>query len=247
MKSLDSRGLRSLPTLLVLLPFLLLVIPACDGGGGGGRLSGEPFVVPNYPPPEAVAGEWTCDDWREIANPEGTEEFPPVVAVVEAPDFQIRLHATGRYLVSHMIAREKNGEPFSDEKAALRDIEDGYILYIAAVRDGLGVSEDEARAAVESQTPEPCGVTWEGVSESERVRSAQILRTTIRIVQKMIRERQPGEDIYHLVASRIGEERPNVEITEVAFGAAGKLVCTREDVEVGCPSDLPTPGPTDVP
>ena len=213
--------------------------------GDGEQVSGEAFVIAAYA--QDIGQGLTCDDIREIVNPEGTERFPLVVAVVEAADVDVRLHVAARYLVSHMVARAKGGRPFSDEKAALRDIEDGYILYTAAVRDGLGVSEDEARSYLENRPPGRCEVTAEGLTETEALRTIQVERTKSRLVQKMLRELEPGEDIYQLMAARIAQERPSVEITEVAFGTGGELECTRDGAQVDCPSDLPTPEPTATP
>lgn len=207
--------------------------------GDGEGVSGEALVVSGYS--QVVGQAWSCDDISEILNPEGTERFPSVVAVVEAPQLQVRLGVSARYLLSHMIASAKNGQPFSDEKAALRDIEDGYILYIAAVRDGLGVSEDEARSYLENRPPGRCEVTPQGVTEAEMVRATQVERTKSRLVQKMLSELGPGEDIYRVMAARIARARPTVQITEVAFAPAGRLECTRDGAEVDCPPDLPTP------
>jgi len=213
--------------------------------GDGETASGQTLTVSTYS--QAVGQQWSCDDIREIVNPKGTEQFPAIVAVVEAPELQVRLGVSARYLRSHMIGRAKNGEPFGDEQAALRDIEDGYILYIAAVKDGLGVSEDEARTYLKNQAPGFCDVTVEGASESDTLRTIQVERTKTRIVQKMLKERKPGEDVYQLMAARIAHERPAVRITEVAFAAAGGLECTRDGARVDCPSDLPTPVPTTTP
>ena len=215
------------------------------GGEGGGTVSGEAFVVSAYP--QDAGARWTCDDIKEIVNPAGADGFPRVVAVVEAQDVGVRLDVAGRYLASHMIARAKNGQPFSDEKAALRDIEDGYILYIAALKDGLGVSEDEARSYLEQQTPGPCNVTAEGVTENDALRTIQVERTKSRIVQKMLKDLKPGEDVYQVMAARIAQERPTVEITEVSFGMQGGLECTRDGAQVPCPPDLPAPEPAATP
>jgi hypothetical protein len=240
-----SKLLLAVAGLAVLLGVGLAIFFGLFADRGGGGVSGEALVLPAYA--EEMGQGFTCDDIREIVNPEGTESLPAVVAVVEAPDLQVRLGVSARYLRSHMIASAKNGEPFSDEKAALRDIEDGYILYIAAVKDGLGVSEDQARTYLENPAPGPCDVTAEGATESEKLQTIQVERTKSRIVQKMLRELKPGEDIYQVMAARIAQERPTVKITEVTFGAAGGLVCTRDGAQVGCPSDLPTPVPTAAP
>jgi hypothetical protein len=237
--------LAALAALLVLVGAGLATFFTLFAGDEGAAISEEPFVVSTYAEP--IGGSWTCDDIREIVNPEGTERFPAVVAVVGARDVRVRLHVASRYLVSHMVARAKSGQPFSDEKAALRDVEDGYILYMAAVKDGLGVSEDEARAYLEDQAPGPCDVTVEGATESDTLRTIQVERTKSRIVQKMLKELKPGEDIYQVMAARIAQARPTVKITEVTFGAAGGLECTRDGAQVDCPADLPTPEPTATP
>jgi hypothetical protein len=215
------------------------------GGDEGREVSGEPFVLSVYA--EETGQGFTCDDIREILNPEGTEKLPLVVAVVEAPDVGVRLHVASRYLLSHMVARAKNGQPFGDEGAALRDIEDGYVLYVAAVRDGLAVSEDEARTYLENQAAGRCDVTAEGATESDSLRTIQVERTKSRLVQKMLKDLKPGEDIYQVMAARIARERPSVKLTEVAFAPAGGLECTRDGAQVDCPSDLPAPAPAAAP
>jgi hypothetical protein len=206
------------------------------GDHGGGEVSAQPLVLSVYA--EGMGQGFTCDDIREIVNPAGAEKLPAVVAVVEAPDIATRLYVTGGYLLSHMIARAKIGQPFADEGAALNDIEDGYILYIAAVKDGLGVSEEEARAYLEDQAPRRCDVTVEGATESDTLRTIQIERSKSRIVQKMLKELKPGEDVYQVMATRIAQERPSVKITEVAFGAAGGLECNEAGHAVPCPPDI---------
>jgi hypothetical protein len=215
-------------------------------GSGGGNKYGEPFVLSVYAEP--VGGGWSCDDIREIVNPRGVERYPPVVAVVEAHDVGMRVDATNRYLVSHMVARAKGGHPFADEEEALKDIEDGYILYIAAVRDGLGVSEGQARARLEDQPRGSCEVSAEGITEEQLARTMQVALTNARLVRQIVDTSvQLGADADQMIAARIAQERPTVKITEVAFGAAGGLECTEGGVKVDCPPDLPTPQATPTP
>jgi hypothetical protein len=241
--------LAALAALAVLLGVGLAVFFGLLADPGGEEISGEALAGGLY---ELDVSEGrTCDDVREIVNPPVLESLPPVVAVVEAEDIQFSIEILSRNVSSLMVSRAQSGRPFADEKQALREIEDGIILYIALVREGRGVSEDEARAIVEEGINFSCGIAPEHLSKEQLVRAIQIDRTTTRFVQQMIIDSSGASGarvgLDQAIADLITQARPTVKITEVALAAAGGLECTQADVKVACPSGLPTSEPTPTP
>jgi hypothetical protein len=176
------------------------------------------------------------------------DSLPPVVAVIEAEDIQFSIELLNRNVASLMVASAKTGRPFADEKQALREGEDSIILYIALVREGFGVSEDEARAYLESGPHFSCGLAPQWLSKEQMVRAIQIEHTRTKFVQQMIDSGVGSQaSLDEAVADRIAQARPTVKITEVALAAAGGLECMQADAKVACPSGLPTTEPTPTP
>ncbi|MCJ7509922.1 MAG: hypothetical protein MUP14_03425 [Dehalococcoidia bacterium] len=246
--------LAALAALAVLLGVGLAVFFGLLRDQGGGETAGEALAGGLYG--EDMSESWTCDDIREILYPSGIERFPPVVAIVEAEDVGARLDVPSAYLVSLMARRAELGRPHAGEKEALREIEDRYLLYIAAVREagqgnsGLLVSEDEARAYIKSRRTGDCGATVERLVETQMVPFAQVDLTTNRFIQQMFDSAVRsgvGVDVDQTIADLIAQARPTVKVTEVALAAAGGLECTQADAKVACPLGLPTSEPTPTP
>jgi hypothetical protein len=214
---------------------------------GGGETAGEALAGGLYE--QDVAEGRTCDDVMEIVNPSALSSLPPVVAVIEAEDIQFSIEIPNRRVASLMVASAKSGQPVA-EKQALREVEDSIILYIALVREGFGVSEDEARKYLESEIHFSCGIAPQWLSKEQLVRAVQINNTTSRFVQQMDESSVRsgvGAALDQAIADRIAQARPTVKITEVALAAAGGLECTQADVKVACPSGLSTSEPTPSP
>lgn len=240
--------LVALAALAVLLGVGLAVFFGLLRDQGEGEISGEALAT-GLNQLDVSEGR-TCDDVMEIVNPSALSNLPPVVAVIEAEDIQFSIEIPNRRVASLMVASAKSGQPVADEKQALREIEDGIILYIALVREGLGLSEDEAWAILERGINFSCGIAPQWLSEAQMVRAVQIDRTTTRFVQQMIIDSGASGAriaIDQAIADRIAQARPTVKVTEVAFAAAGELECTQADVRVACPSGLPTSEPTPTP
>ncbi|MCJ7509921.1 MAG: hypothetical protein MUP14_03420 [Dehalococcoidia bacterium] len=240
--------LVALAALAVLVGIGLAVFFGLLRDQGGGETAGEALAGGLYG--EDVPEGRTCDDVMEITNPAALDSLPPVVAVIEAEDIQFSIEILNRSVASLMVARAKSGRPFAEEKQPLREIEDRIILYIALVREGFGVSEDEARKYLESEIHLSCGIAPEGLSKEQMVRGVQINNTINRFVQQMdesnIRS-GAGVDVDQTIADLIAQARPTVKITEVALAAAGGLECTQADAKVACPLGLPTSEPTPTP
>jgi len=226
--------------------------------GGGAQIPGEALAASLTG--QDVGGSFPCDDINDFLNPPGADRFPPVVAVVDAADVGPPIHIKGRGVAFGAVARAEEGRPYADDKEALRDSEDGVLLYIAIVREAsqsnpeLVVSEDEARAYLRAHPPGPCEagglVAMPGLTEDELVRGIQIGETTNNFIQDWINTaRRSGSEVNldQTIADLIAQARPTVKITEVAFGPAGELECTEGGVKVACPSDLPTPEATAAP
>ena len=254
-----KKVLAALVALAVLLGAGLGVFFGLLADRGGGEVSGEALAVGLYGQ-DVSSGSWPCDDMNDILNPPGAGRFPPVAAVIEAEDVGPPIEIPGSGVASLMAARAKGGRPFGDDKQALKDSEEGVLLYIAIVREAsqsnpdLVVSEDEARAYLQAHPPGPCEaggvVAMPGLTEDQLIRGVQISKTTNNFIQDLINTaRRSGSEVHldQTIADLIAQARPTVKITEVAFGPAGELECTEGGVKVACPSDLPTPEATATP
>jgi hypothetical protein len=238
--------LAALAALAVLVGVGLAVFFGLLADRGGGEISGEALAGGLYQ--QDVSEGRTCDDVMEIVNPSALSSLPPVVAVIEAEDIQFSIELRNRSVASLMVASAKSGQPIADEKQALREIEDGIILYIALVREGRGVSEDEARAYLEGEIHFSCGIAPQWLSKEQMVRAIQVNRTTTKFVQGMIDGSIPSEvGVDEAIADLIAQARPTVKVTEVALAAGGGLECTQADAKVACPAGLPTSEPTPTP
>lgn len=195
-----------------------------------------------------VGGSFPCDDMDDMVNPPGADRFPPVAAVVEAagvgPPFDIK----GKGVAFIAAGRARNGEPYASDEAAVKDAEDGVLLYIAIVRQGdpdLVVTEDEAKAYLQAHPPGPCEaggpVVMPWVTEDELVRGIQIGETTNNFIQRLMNRAleslHSGVGGGQTVEDLIAQARPTVKITEVGFAAGGGLGCTQGGANVACPAD----------
>jgi len=240
-------ALAALAALAVLLGVGVAVFFGLLRDQGGGETAGEALAGGLYE--QDVSEGRTCDDVMEIVNPSALSSLPPVVAVIDAEDIQFSIEIPNRRVASLMVASAKSGQPVA-EKQALREVEDSIILYIALVREGFGVSEDEARKYLESEIHFSCGIAPQWLSKEQMVRAVQINNTTSRFVQQMDESSVRsgvGVDVNQMIAELIAQARPTVKITEVALAAAGGLECTQADVKVACPLGLPTSEPTPTP
>jgi hypothetical protein len=247
-----KKMLAALGGLAVLLGAGLAILFGLFSDGNGEQMSGEALAVGLYQ--EDPSGSLTCDDMKEIVNPSSIESLPAVVAVVEAEDVGFRIEIPNRNVASLMLARAKAGRPFADEKAALNDIEDGYLLYIGILRKarrgepGVVVSEDEAREYLENHSQGTCEsgalVRPKGVTDSQMVRAIQIDQTTTRFIQELINSNVPAGSIRNVdqaIADMVSGARTTVKITEVGLSATGGLECTQGGAKVSCPAGLPAP------
>lgn len=253
-----KKALAALAAVAALVGIALSLFFGVFADRGGGQTSAEALALGLYG--QEASGPWPCDDISDIVSPPGADRFPPVAAVVEAADLGPLIEIPGSGVAALAARRAKEGQPYASDNEALKESEDGVLLYISIVRQGdpdVVVSQDEARAYLQAHPPGPCEaggtVRVGGVTDSQLIRGVQIGETTNNFIQQAMQASARSGSIPSMgsmdqtIAEMIAGARPTVKITEIAFSAAEGLECTEGGAKVACPAGLPTAPATPTP